>query len=81
MSILTIEKIDDTAVDVEFNNDLFIVHLADGRIVSVPIEWFPCLRDATKKQLENWKLIGSGIGIHWPEIDEDISVAGLLKHS
>jgi len=55
-----------------------VVHLQDGRSLTVPLEWFPRLRNATPKQREQWELIGSGIGIHWPEVDEDISVAGLL---
>jgi hypothetical protein len=63
---------------VEFAEDTFIVHLQDGRSLIVPMEWFPRLRDATPEQQNHWRLIGPGIGIHWPDIDEDISVAGLL---
>jgi hypothetical protein len=63
---------------VEFVPDAFVVYLDDGRSLSVPLEWFPLLRDATPEQRANWELIGLGIGIHWPELDEDISVAGLL---
>jgi hypothetical protein len=55
------------------------VTLDDGRELSVPVEWYPRLRDATDAQRSNWRLIGQGEGIHWPEIDEDISVLGLLK--
>jgi hypothetical protein len=55
-----------------------IVHLEDGRTVSVPLEWFPKLRDATPLQLADCRLIGQGIGIHWPQLDEDISVRALL---
>ncbi|NOQ77953.1 MAG: DUF2442 domain-containing protein [Gammaproteobacteria bacterium] len=55
-----------------------IVELVDGRIISAPLVWFPRLSQATKKQLENWELLGDGEGIHWPEIDEDLSVLGLL---
>ena len=55
-----------------------IVHLEDGRTVSVPLEWFPKLRDATPQQLAEYRLIGQGLGIHWPQLDEDISVRGLL---
>jgi len=54
------------------------VHLEDGRSLSVPLEWFPRLRDATPEQRSHWRFIGPGTGIHWPDIDEDISVAGLL---
>ena len=53
--------------------------LSDGREISVPLEWFPKLRDASEKQRDNWRLIGKGVGIHWEEIDEDISVEGLLE--
>jgi Protein of unknown function (DUF2442) len=54
------------------------VHLADGREISAPLEWFPHLLHATEAQRQQWELIGQGVGIHWEEIDEDISVAGLL---
>ncbi len=54
------------------------VVLADGRELAVPLAWFPRLRDATPDQRSRWELIGGGIGIHWPAIDEDISVESLL---
>lgn len=63
---------------VEFVPDAFVVHLQDGRSLTVPLEWFPRLRDATPEQRNQWRLIAHGIGIHWADIDEDISVAGLL---
>jgi hypothetical protein len=66
------------ARDVQVGADFFTVHLQDGRSVIVPLEWFPRLRDATPEQREHWELLGLGSGIHWPELDEDISVAGLL---
>ena len=66
------------AVDVSFNRDSIIVDLADGRQVAAPLEWFPRLRRATAAQRKNWRLIGGGIGIHWEDIDEDISVQSLL---
>jgi len=53
--------------------------LADGREVSAPLEWFPKLRDATEKNRSNWRLIGNGVGVHWPEIDEDIAVGTIMK--
>jgi len=56
-----------------------IVELLDGRAVSAPLVWFPRLSQATQEQLANWELLGDGEGIHWPEIDEDLSVAGLLS--
>ncbi len=55
------------------------MRLSDGREVSVPLEWYPRLRNATEKQRANWRLIGQGVGIHWEDVDEDISVAGLLS--
>ncbi|MCZ7542584.1 MAG: DUF2442 domain-containing protein [Anaerolineae bacterium] len=54
------------------------VQLSDGRQISVPMEWFPRLRDATPAQRQDWRLIGRGVSIHWEDIDEDISVEGLL---
>ena len=71
-------KTEPFAVDVSFTSDAMRVALADGREVSVPLEWFPRLRNATAAQRQNWQFIGKGIGIHWPDVDEDISVEGLL---
>ena len=67
------------ATSIRFDDDMFHVQLSDGREISVPIEWFPSLRDASEEQRANWRLIGKGIGIHWEDIDEDISVAGLME--
>jgi hypothetical protein len=72
-------KFDATAVDVQTDDDVLRVTLADGRELAAPLEWFPRLRDATPNQRSNWRFIGRGQGIHWPDIDEDISVAGLLR--
>ncbi|HDY66139.1 MAG TPA: DUF2442 domain-containing protein [Phycisphaerae bacterium] len=66
------------AVDVRFDEDSLCAFLVDGREISVPLEWFPRLRNATARQRKNWRLIGRGIGIHWEDIDEDISVESLL---
>jgi hypothetical protein len=66
------------AVDVSCSNDELSVTLDDGRTVSVPLMWFPRLVNATRKERTEWELIGSGVGIHWEAIDEDISVASLL---
>lgn len=71
-------KAEPRAVDVAFTGDAIRVFLADGREVSVPLEWFPRLRNGTDAQRKNWRFIGRGIGIHWEEIDEDISVESLL---
>lgn len=77
MSSLTI-NVEPLATDVTFSEDSFCVTLADGRKVSVPLEWFPRLRDATEDERAAWRLIGGGIGIHWEAIDEDISVESVL---
>ena len=58
--------------------DTLSVDLSDGRTISVPLEWFPRLLHAKTKERNNWRLIGRGHGIHWEDIDEDISVEGLL---
>ena len=67
------------AVDLSWSKDAMTVVLDDGRTVSVPLVWFPRLLNATEKQRKEWEFIGSGIGIHWEAIDEDISVASLLS--
>lgn len=79
MPISTVEQ-HPAAVDVHFDEFAIRVALADGREISAPLEWFPRLRDASSEQRGNWRLIGKGEGIHWPELDEDISVNGLLGH-
>ena len=78
MSTLAVET-HPLAQSVEFTEDDLIVSLVDGRKIIVPLVWFPRLADATKAQLENYELLGDGEGIHWSEIDEDLSVAGLLR--
>ncbi|MBS3909483.1 MAG: DUF2442 domain-containing protein [Actinobacteria bacterium] len=67
------------ASTVWFDDDMMHIRLVDGREIGVPLGWFPKLRDATKEQRENWRLIGKGVGIHWDELDEDISVSALLN--
>lgn len=79
MSTLAI-KFDPHAVDVMFANDALHFVLADGREISAPLEWFPRLRDASEAQRRNWRLIGKGVGVHWPEIDEDIAVNTLMRN-
>ncbi len=66
------------AMSVEFVDASLRIGLTDGREISAPIEWFPRLRDASPEQRGNWRLIGQGEGIHWPDIDEDVSVNTLL---
>lgn len=67
-----------SATRVYFDEKRLHVCLADGREISAPLEWFPRLLHATPEQRQQWELIGRGVGIHWEEVDEDISVAGLL---
>ncbi|MEW6232889.1 MAG: DUF2442 domain-containing protein [Chloroflexota bacterium] len=66
------------AIGVRFDVEMMCVQLSDGREIRVPLEWFPTLRDATPSQRDNWRLIGHGIGIHWEDLDEDLSIEGLL---
>jgi len=72
------EKIEPLARDVSFTRDTLRVLLADGREISAPLQWFPRLLGATPEQRAQWELIGDGIGIHWPQVDEDIEVESLL---
>ena len=64
--------------DVRVTENEIIAHLADGRIISVPLAWSWRLSEATPAQRANFRIIGSGQGVHWPDIDEDISVEGML---
>ena len=77
MSISTDEALGE-AVEVQVTEQELTVELADGRTISAPIAWYPRLAHGTPKERRRWELIGDGEGIHWPELDEDISVAGLL---
>lgn len=78
MNISAIETETPKAEDVKVTDDTLSVDLSDGRTISVPLEWFPRLVHATLEERNNWRLIGKGHGIHWEDIDEDISVNGLL---
>jgi hypothetical protein len=72
------EKLEPLARDVRFTKEAIVVLLADGREVSAPLQWFPRLLHATSKQRAKWELIGDGLGIHWPMVDEDIEVESIL---
>lgn len=74
-------ELDATAVAVSCDASMLRVTLADGRELAAPLAWFPRLRDATPAQRADWRLVGKGNGIHWPQIDEDISIAGLLRRA
>ena len=78
MNTLAIELEVPDAVDVEVSEDTLSVELSDGRTISVPVDWYPRLTHATVEERANWRIIGRGHGIHWGDIDEDISVEGLL---
>ena len=64
---------------VRVTDDELIVALKDGRTISVPLAWYPRLLHATAEQRARWEFLGDGEGIHWPDIDEDLSIAGLLR--
>jgi hypothetical protein len=78
MNTLAIEKREATAETVSVTQDTLTVHLADGRTLSVPLAWYPRLLHGSSKERSRWRLIGKGEGIHWPDLDEDISVESLL---
>ncbi len=67
------------AREIRVTDDALTVHLADGRILSAPLSWYPRLRHGTPEERADWRLIGEGEGVHWPRLDEDISVEGLLE--
>ncbi|MEK6646212.1 MAG: DUF2442 domain-containing protein [Candidatus Firestonebacteria bacterium] len=68
-----------TAKKVAFTNDFLCLYLADGREIRVPIEFYPRLKKATKKQREKYEIVGNGTGIYWSDIDEDLSVEGIVE--
>jgi len=70
---------DPRAKEVTVTEDELVVVLADGRRLATPLAWFPRLLRATLEQRRHFEILGDGVGIHWPEIDEDLSVAGLLR--
>jgi hypothetical protein len=78
MSTSGTELREPVAQGVAANDEALIVDLADGRTITVPLSWFPRLAHGTLAERSNWRLIGAGVGIHWPDLDEDISVESLL---
>ena len=78
MNTLDIELKIPEAMDVHVSEDTLSVELSDGRTISVPIDWYPRLTHATEQERSSWRIIGKGHGIHWEELDEDISVRNLL---
>jgi hypothetical protein len=78
MGILAL-RADERVANVSFSADSLSVALMDGRTISVPLAWYPKLLHATDEQRKNWKIAGAGYGIHWPDLDEDLSTEGLLR--
>jgi hypothetical protein len=70
---------DERVAEVSFTDSALSVSLKDGRTITVPLTWSPRLLTATPKQRMNWKVAGGGYGIHWPDLDEDLSTEGLLR--
>jgi hypothetical protein len=70
---------DERVLDVQFTDDTLCISLRDGRTISVPLAWYPRLLNATAQQRLNWTIAGGGYGIHWPDVDEDLSTEGLLR--
>ncbi len=78
MGILAISA-DERVQNVNFTEETISVDLMDGRTITVPLAWYPRLLNATSDQRENWQICGGGYGIHWDEIDEDLSTEGMLR--
>jgi hypothetical protein len=78
MGILALAA-DERVADVEITDELLTVRLMDGRIISVPLSWYPRLANASPAQRNNWRISGGGYGLHWEDIDEDLSTEGLLR--
>lgn len=72
-------RADERVSNVSFSADSLCVGLMDGRTISVPLTWYPKLLHATEEQRKVWKIVGGGYGIHWPDLDEDLSTEGLLR--
>jgi Protein of unknown function (DUF2442) len=78
MGILAI-RADERVKNVNFTEDAISVELMDGRTISVPLTWYPRLLNATPEQRTQWEICGGGYGLHWQEIDEDLSTEGMLR--
>jgi hypothetical protein len=75
----SVPRAGDRIVDVRLTDDTLSVDLLDGRTITVPLAWYPRLLRAPRVERENWQISGGGFGIHWPDIDEDLSAEGLLR--
>jgi len=78
MGILALAA-DERVIKVKFTKDTLSVSLGDGRTIIVPLAWYPRLLNATAAERKNWRIAGGGYGIHWPDLDEDLSTEGLLR--
>lgn len=78
MNILIAEIQANKAISIQVSDDSLTIELADGRTLSVPLAWYPRLFHGSQMERSNWEWIGDGEGIHWPDLDEDISVEGLI---
>jgi Protein of unknown function (DUF2442) len=78
MSTLAI-RADERVKDVRFTDELITVDLMDGRTIAVPLVWYPRLLNATPEQRSHWEPCGGGYGLHWEELDEDLSTEGMLR--
>jgi hypothetical protein len=78
MNTLAIEARWTSAANIEVTDESLVIDLEDGRTISVPLAWYPRLLHATPEERNNWRLIGRGEGIHWPDLDEDVSVENIL---
>ena len=78
MSTLAVNLDSPDAVDISVTEDTLAVELSDGRTISVPLEWYPRLVDGSPQERNNWRIIGRGQGVNWEDLDEDISIEGLL---
>jgi hypothetical protein len=78
MGILALAA-DERVADVFFTDEELSVRLMDGRTITVPLAWYPRLLNATEEQRNNWNISGGGYGVHWPDVDEDLSTEGLLR--
>ena len=80
MGILALAA-DERVLDVKFTKDALSVALRDGRTITAPLAWYPRLLNASTAERKNWRVAGGGYGIHWPDIDEDLSTEGLLRRA
>lgn len=70
---------DPSIIDVVVTQDFLTVHLDDGRVLSTPLSWYPWLHNATDLERQRWEIVSAGLGVSWPDIDEDLSLAGMLR--